>query len=190
VIRNIAPPDTGSTPYTTVGDSPDAQNLAQARLSLLTVLIVDDDESTRILLRAVLAEIAEFEAVNEADCGAAAIRLAKALQPDFTLLDLRMPDVDGASALQQLRIVAPNSTIIVVSATDPTSNLALLDIGAVAFIPKGLSPRDLIEQLETIFRDHVLCADLHDTAVELTFAGPDAGVGLFGRETSSTGGSL
>jgi DNA-binding NarL/FixJ family response regulator len=113
-------------------------------------LIVDDSASTRRFLRTVLECCPKFEVVGEADNGATAISIATALQPDVVLLDLSMPVVDGADALADLRRVAPNATVIVLSAADPQRAASLLASGATAFISKGLPPFELLEELGAI----------------------------------------
>ncbi|MEY2451508.1 MAG: hypothetical protein QOD92_1082 [Acidimicrobiaceae bacterium] len=116
--------------------------------SPLHVLIVDDAASTRLLLRGVLEHSSQFDVVGEADDGAMAIELADSLQPDVVLLDLSMPVTDGSSALAGLLAVAPRTRVIVLSGTD-TPAAPLLAAGATAFVPKGLSPFELLDRLDS-----------------------------------------
>jgi len=116
----------------------------------LRALIVDDAISARRLLRAVLEHSPHFVVVGEAGNGAVAIALAKALQPDFVLLDITMPRLDGASALNRLVTVAPNALVIIVSGTTSSACEALIEAGATAFIPKGIAPHELLMRLGTI----------------------------------------
>src|ERR671916_735046 len=80
------------------------------------MLIVDDHPLTRDGLAALLAGNG-FEIVAEAGGGHEAIELARALQPDVILLDLSMPDVDGLTALPQLRTAAPGAEVVVLTAS-------------------------------------------------------------------------
>ncbi len=63
------------------------------------VLVVDDDTSTRRLLRTLLEQSEHFSVVGEADDGENAVSQAGALRPDLVLLDYLMPRANGASAL-------------------------------------------------------------------------------------------
>jgi DNA-binding NarL/FixJ family response regulator len=116
----------------------------------LRALIVDDATSTRRLLRAVLEHSPHFVVVGEAGDGDSAIELATSLQPDFVLLDLSMPLMDGASALSGLVNAAPEALVIIVSGTNPSACEELLNAGATAFIPKGIAPYELLMRLGTI----------------------------------------
>lgn len=117
---------------------------------LLRVVIVDDDTSTRLFLRAVLEQCRQFNVVGEAGDGETAIKLVGRLQPDIVLLDLSMPRGDGSSALGGLLRVAPSTRVIVVSGMSPTMGEPLLNEGATAFVPKGISPSELLDRLEII----------------------------------------
>jgi CheY-like chemotaxis protein len=80
-----------------------------------TVLIVDDDEEVRHVLR-LLCEDDGFEVVGEADNGAEALTLALHRQPDFVILDYKLPRLNGEGAAEILRVVAPDSKIVAFSA--------------------------------------------------------------------------
>ncbi len=80
-----------------------------------TVLIVDDDEETRHVLRLV-CEDDGMEVVGEATNGVEAVRLALSRQPSFVILDYRLPRLDGEGASEILRAVSPDSKIVAFSA--------------------------------------------------------------------------
>jgi CheY-like chemotaxis protein len=81
----------------------------------LRVLIVDDDEEIRHALR-LLFEIESFTVVDEAADGYEAIKLAELHQPDYVILDYRMPLLNGADAARIIRAVAPLARIVAFSA--------------------------------------------------------------------------
>jgi DNA-binding NarL/FixJ family response regulator len=122
----------------------------QVALEPMRVLIVDDAPSTRRFLRAVLEHCREFTVIGEASDGAAAIEQAEALHPDLVLLDLSMPTADGASALEGILRSTPDARVIVVSGMNPSVGGMMIDAGAIAFVPKGLSPFDLLDRLGNI----------------------------------------
>ncbi len=135
---------------TQLGISEGEPHSASPPLLPLRALIVDDAISARRLLRAVLEHSSHFVVVGEAGNGSVAIALAKTLQPDFVLLDITMPGLDGASALSRLVTVAPNALIIIVSGATSSACDALIEAGATAFIPKGIAPHELLMRLGTI----------------------------------------
>ena len=80
-----------------------------------SVLIVDDDEETRHVLR-LLCEDDDLEVVGDATTGVEAVTLALSQQPDFVILDYRLPRLDGAGAAEILRAVIPGAKIVAFSA--------------------------------------------------------------------------
>ena len=80
-----------------------------------TVLIVDDEEDVRHILR-LLFEVEDYEVVGEASDGADAITVALTKEPDFVILDYRMPRMDGEEAARLLRDMLPDVRIIAFSA--------------------------------------------------------------------------
>jgi len=80
-----------------------------------TVLIVDDDEEIRHVLR-LLCEAEDLSVVGEAANGVEAVPLALRNQPDFVILDYRLPRLDGEGAAEILRAVTPGSKIVAFSA--------------------------------------------------------------------------
>ncbi len=119
-------------------------------LQRLRVLIADDVGPTRRFLRAVLEHCRQFDVVGEADDGGASVEMADNLQPDLVLLDLSMPEVDGATALRGIRNVAPSTKVIIVSGMNPELGASLLDTGATGFVPKGIPPFELLDRLGSI----------------------------------------
>lgn len=80
-----------------------------------TVLIVDDDEEIRQVLR-LLCESEDLDVVGEAANGVEAVPLALNNQPDFVILDYKLPRLDGEGAAEILRAVTPRSKIVAFSA--------------------------------------------------------------------------
>jgi DNA-binding NarL/FixJ family response regulator len=116
----------------------------------ISTLIADDAASTRHFIRSVLERSGQFAVIGEASDGDETVEMAEALQPDVVLLDLGMPLAYGTSALRRIRVVAPEATVIVVSALDPALQIPTLEAGAVAFIPKGFTPLEFLERLGAI----------------------------------------
>jgi DNA-binding NarL/FixJ family response regulator len=82
------------------------------------VLLVDDADDLRMLVRMLLERTGLFEVVGEASDGQAGITEAGVLQPDLVLLDLAMPVLDGLSAAPRIREAAPDARIVVLTGFD------------------------------------------------------------------------
>ena len=80
-----------------------------------SVLIVDDDEEIRHVLR-LMCETEGYEVVGEAANGVEAVPLALKHQPDFVILDHLMPHLDGEGTATMLRIISPGTRIVAFSA--------------------------------------------------------------------------
>jgi len=128
----------------------DPQAVDMARPVPLRVVLVDDAPSTRRLLRAVLDCVASLEVVAEAASGRQAVESAKTLLPDVVLLDLSLPDTDGAQILPDLLRVAPQAKVVILSHTSRSAGPELVAAGASGFIEKGLAPYALVDQLSTV----------------------------------------
>jgi len=114
------------------------------------VLLVDDHPLTREALTALL-EAHEFDVVGEAADGNEAIVEAERLQPDLVLLDLTMPELDGLGALPGLRQVAPDSEVVVLTASGTEDNLlAAIRAGAAGYLLKSEPPSRIVEFLRGI----------------------------------------
>lgn len=81
----------------------------------VNILIVDDDDSIRALLRAVLAVEDNVGEVREAASGADAVKTVSEFSPDVILLDYTMPGMDGEETAAALRDTNPNARIVAFS---------------------------------------------------------------------------
>ncbi len=81
----------------------------------IRVLLVDDHAVVRSGLSAFLTIYDDLELAGEARDGAEALRLCRQLQPDVVLMDLVMPEMDGATATKQIRQACPRTQVIVLT---------------------------------------------------------------------------
>jgi len=108
------------------------------------VLIVDDHPVVRNGLSGMFAADPLFEVVGEASDGAEAVRRARALSPDVILMDLRMPEMDGVSAIAALSEAGVPARILVLTTYDTDSDvLAAIQAGATGYLLKDTPPAEL-----------------------------------------------
>jgi DNA-binding NarL/FixJ family response regulator len=114
------------------------------------VLIVDDHPITRDALAALLAQ-SGFSVVGEAGDGEEALELARRLRPQIVLLDLSMPGLDGLAALPRLREAAPESEVVVLTASGTEENLlAAIRGGAAGYLLKSEPPERIAQFLRGV----------------------------------------
>jgi CheY-like chemotaxis protein len=105
---------------------------------MVKILVIDDDAQDRDLISAVLEERG-YE-VMLAESGRTGLAVCHRQRIDAVVLDLRMPEMDGRSVLQQLRTLHPSLPVVVFSGEGTEAvELDVLDRGATAFIQKAFS---------------------------------------------------
>lgn len=115
------------------------------------VLICDDSEALRELVRAVIDLRPSLRVVGEAGDGNEAVVEATRLQPDVILLDLAMPLRTGLDALSELRLVAPAAKIIVFSGFSSASVAEdVIGLGAARYVSKGADPDTINDAIEEV----------------------------------------
>ena len=116
----------------------------------MRVLIVDDHPITRDALAALLGQHG-FSVVGEAAEGAEAVELARRLRPHIVLLDLSMAGVGGIEALPRLREAAPESEVVVLTASGTEENLlAAIRGGAAGYLLKSEPPERIVQFLRGV----------------------------------------
>lgn len=117
----------------------------------LAVLLVDDEQCFRAMMRASLDDVPGLTVVAEAGNGKEAIARAAQLQPDLVVLDIAMPIMDGLQALPGIRDAAPNCRVLVLSGFDAdVVQQRALSLGACAYLHKGTLPGDIAGTLFAI----------------------------------------
>jgi response regulator NasT len=130
-------------------------------------IVVAEDES---LIRMDIVETLRdqgFDVVGEAGDGLKAIELAKELKPDLMVMDIKMPDMDGLSAAEQIAklripvvfLTAFNQQELVTRASE---------VGAMAFLVKPFSPEDLLPAIEVALSRHQQLTQLESEVSDLT----------------------
>ena len=115
----------------------------------ISLLIADDHEVVRSGLKTLLADT-EIKVAAEVTSGAAAVKFALENEVDVALLDIRMPDGDGLTALGRIKLDKPQLPILILSTFDnPTYVARAVALGANGFLLKGCSREELLAAIRT-----------------------------------------
>lgn len=116
----------------------------------IKVLIADDHEVVRTGLRTLVSGT-DVEIVGETASGAAAVELAEKLRPDVVILDVRLPDLDGLTALSRIKASRPETQVMILSTYDnPTYVARAVALGAAGYVLKGANRAELLDAIRTI----------------------------------------
>ncbi|AGY60702.1 response regulator [Gloeobacter kilaueensis] len=117
----------------------------------IRILLADDHPVVRQGLAAVISRQPGMAVVGEASNGHEAIALFRRYLPAVTLMDLRMPDMDGVEALVAIRTEFPDSRIIVLTTFDTDEDVYRgLRAGAMAYLLKDAPTEELIEAIRAV----------------------------------------
>ena len=118
----------------------------------IRLLIVDDHPVVRDGLRGLFADDPDFQVVGEAANGAEAVARVERLGVDVVLMDLRMPEMGGVEAIQQLRRSAPAVRVLVLTTYDTDSDvLPAIEAGATGYLLKDAPRDDLIRAVRAAY---------------------------------------
>jgi NarL family two-component system response regulator LiaR len=115
------------------------------------ILLADDHPLLREALSQVFSSEKDMEIVGEANNGEEAVNMTSQLKPDILVMDIMMPKFDGLEASRQIKKVAPNTAILILTAYDDDNYvLGLLEAGAAGYLMKSARGQDLVEAVRAI----------------------------------------
>ncbi|MCK4379904.1 MAG: response regulator [Candidatus Lokiarchaeota archaeon] len=118
------------------------------------VLIVDDAQFTRNMLKNIINKIEQIEVIGEASNGVEAISLYKKLNPDLVTMDLVMPEKGGIEATEEILKINSKALIVVVSALGQEALvLEAAKKGAKDFIQKPFKTEQIVEVMDRILKN-------------------------------------
>jgi two-component system chemotaxis response regulator CheY len=115
-----------------------------------TVLIVDDAEFMRVMLREIVEDM-DLSVAGEAEDGSEAVDLYRQLQPDLVLLDITMPQMDGTEALKSILELDSGACVVMITALGQKEQvLAAIKSGARDFIIKPFDQERVQDTLQRL----------------------------------------
>jgi response regulator NasT len=130
----------------------------------IRILVAEDETIIRLDLVEMLTE-SGYEVVAQAENGAVAIELAKKFKPDLAILDVKMPEMDGITAAEQIITLAPVLMLTAFSQRELVERAR--DAGVMAYVVKPFSISDLVPAIEIAISRHHQMKSLEDEVADL-----------------------
>jgi DNA-binding NarL/FixJ family response regulator len=113
-----------------------------------TIILVDDHPIFRQGLRRIIESKKDLEVIQETSSGEEALRLIKRFPPCVVLMDICLPYMNGLQTTQEIKLAAPEVAVIILTGYhDMEQSRHALAVGAVAYFPKDVEPKQLIEAI-------------------------------------------
>ena len=122
----------------------------------IRILIVDDHPVFRFGLRALLESQADMAVMGEAEDGAAAVKLARSLQPDVVLMDVNMLGLNGIEATRQITAGNPETAVLVISMLDDDTVFSAMQAGARGYLLKGAQGSETLRAIRAVANGEVI----------------------------------
>ena len=151
----------------------------------IRIVIADDHSVVREGLRTFLGLDRELEIVGEATNGEEAVQLAHRLKPDVVLMDLKMPKLDGVTAIETIRRDLPDTEVIALtSVLDDASVFGALRAGAIGYLLKDTEAEELRRAIKAAAEGQVQLSPQAAFRLVREARAPEKPVALSERETS------
>ena len=119
--------------------------------NITRILVADDHPLLREALCQAFSKQRDMQVVGSAGDGEEAVNLVSQLKPDVVVMDIVMPKLNGIEASKQIKKIAPNIAVVVLSAHDDADYvLGLLEAGAAGYLLKSARGQDLVDAIRAI----------------------------------------
>lgn len=121
----------------------------------ISLLIVEDHRFVREMICQRLASVKDFTIAGQTFNGAEAVTMAEQLKPDVCLMDIELPEINGIEATRRIVAANRNAKVLAFTATDkPATVASMIQAGAVGYVLKNCSSRDLIAAIRHVAQGH------------------------------------
>lgn len=126
-------------------------------MEILRILIVDDHPLFRDGLSLLLNTMPDMEVVGEATSGEQAVDLARQLQPDVIIMDIKMPGMSGIAATREILATAPHTRILIVTMFDDDATVfTAMRAGARGYVLKDAEKDDMLRAIRGVGRGEAI----------------------------------
>ncbi|MBY8342291.1 response regulator transcription factor [Streptomyces spinosirectus] len=124
----------------------------------IRIVLADDERMVRTALRAILSAEADLEVVGEAADGVEAVGVVQNVRPDVVLMDVRMPELDGIRATEEIlgTVDAPPRIVVVTTFENDAYVYDALRVGAAGFLLKRADADSLVQAVRLVARSDSL----------------------------------
>ncbi len=123
----------------------------------IRILLADDHPLINEGTRRILERYPHLTVVGDADNGERALELAKRLQPDVAILDIRMPKLNGIEVVRQMKDCSPDTKTLILTAYDDDDYiLALMEAGATGYLLKTSRPDQLVDAVQRVHQGNTV----------------------------------
>ncbi len=123
---------------------------------MIRIILVDDHDVVRTGLKTFLETRGDIKVIGEARTGTEAISLALETQPDVTVMDITMPELDGMQATRQLKALCPDCRILALTVhEDKQYFFEMLKAGASGYISKQAAADELVNAIHSVSSGNV-----------------------------------
>ena len=127
---------------------------------MIKVAIIDDHVVVRAGLKYVLASDPELELVGEYGGGRGAAQFVSTVEPDVTLLDVRMPDLNGVDALEDILAARPKARVVMLTTSDVQEDVyRCIEAGALGYVQKEAPIEEIIRAIRSAMAGDVYMSD-------------------------------
>ncbi|MCR5750523.1 MAG: response regulator transcription factor [Kiritimatiellae bacterium] len=127
---------------------------------MIKVAIIDDHVVVRAGLKYVLASDPELEFVGEYGGGRGAAQFVSTVEPDVTLLDVRMPDLNGVEVLEDILAARPKARVVMLTTSDVEEDVyRSIEAGALGYVQKEAPVEEIIRAIRSAMAGDVYMSD-------------------------------
>ncbi|GAA1517338.1 DNA-binding NarL/FixJ family response regulator [Agromyces terreus] len=148
-------------------------------MSGIRIVVADDHPIVRAGIVGLLGSVEGLEVIGEASDGAMAVELALGLRPDLVLMDLRMPNLDGAAATARIVAEAPGTRVLVLTTYETDEHiLGAIEAGASGYLLKAAPQEEILAGIRAVAAgETALAPSIATKLVSRLRGGPAGGAG-------------